>query len=641
MPSSVRKAKTKLATSQSTSAPRRSVRIQQRNETPRADSESNMANENIAMTQDQFEKLMATMTSVFAKQLQAQVINPQPTTSTTQTEHNGTFAKCTSRFAGKKDDCVDAFIDAITVYKDCLKISDENALKGLSMLLTGEASIWWQGLKSLTAEWKDAIDSLRHAFGRKKKAHQIYRELFQKEQTPKTPTDLFVAEARALLAKLPAPAFDESVHLDMIYGLLDRRIRKGIPREDVKTFKELLEKARSLEANFITDPKKESTSHATGNKNEEKSSRCSFCRKYGHLKDDCRKLQARSAACPTQASPPPAATPKAGPSTLRCYGCNFPGVLRSTCPNCTKAAPSTSTASVEFCSLRGDNAMSVPPPISSIPRPAINIDIFGHSGLALIDTAAKQSVIGTSLYRLLVQINHRFEQRELNIAYADGQIIPSSVLITTLDVKLMGRSIPTTFIVLPKATCNRTLLGIDFLRTAGLVIDIGRWAWTFTDANISWEPLICETDPSGAVMDLNSLELNLRDDEGCRLTETQRSTFNDLLIENADVFAERGEPTDYAEHRIDTGDHAPVFTPAYRMPPAKKEILKTELEKLLADGVIEEAESAWGSPVVLIFKKDSSVLLCIDFRKLNSISVIDRYCLPRIDDLLHEAKKTE
>lgn len=71
-----------------------------------------------------------------------------------------------------------------------------------------------------------------------------------------------------------------------------------------------------------------------------------------------------------------------------------------------------------------------------------------------------------------------------------------------------------------------------------------------------------------------------------------------------------------------------------------KILLKQELDKMLNNGIIEEIESPWAFPVVLIHKKDGNVRLCVDYRRINAITVTDTYPLPRIDDLLHSAKTT-
>ncbi len=45
--------------------------------------------------------------------------------------------------------------------------------------------------------------------------------------------------------------------------------------------------------------------------------------------------------------------------------------------------------------------------------------------------------------------------------------------------------------------------------------------------------------------------------------------------------------TTWAAMRIDTGDAAPIVTPAYRMPKAERDVLDEEISRMLADGIIE------------------------------------------------------
>ncbi|CAK1588069.1 unnamed protein product [Parnassius mnemosyne] len=131
----------------------------------------------------------------------------------------------------------------------------------------------------------------------------------------------------------------------------------------------------------------------------------------------------------------------------------------------------------------------------------------------------------------------------------------------------------------------------------------------------------------------------LRGNAATMLNFEARHRLGNLLKENSDIFSLGGACTTYAEDYIDTGDHPHISAPPYRLTPAKKEIMKAELEKMLQEGLINECESTWPSPAVLIPKKDNTVRFCVDYRKLNSITKTDTYPLPSIDKLLQCTKR--
>ena len=82
----------------------------------------------------------------------------------------------------------------------------------------------------------------------------------------------------------------------------------------------------------------------------------------------------------------------------------------------------------------------------------------------------------------------------------------------------------------------------------------------------------------------------------------------------------------------------PTSITPYRMAPLELKELKLQLQELLEKGFIRPSVSPWGAPVLFVKKKEGTLLLCIDYRQLNKLTVKNKYLLPRIDDLFDQLK---
>jgi hypothetical protein len=58
----------------------------------------------------------------------------------------------------------------------------------------------------------------------------------------------------------------------------------------------------------------------------------------------------------------------------------------------------------------------------------------------------------------------------------------------------------------------------------------------------------------------------------------------------------------------------------YRISPALYPQVQEKIQEMLEKNVICHSNSPWSSPVVLIKKKDNSLRLCLDYRKINEIT---------------------
>ena len=84
-----------------------------------------------------------------------------------------------------------------------------------------------------------------------------------------------------------------------------------------------------------------------------------------------------------------------------------------------------------------------------------------------------------------------------------------------------------------------------------------------------------------------------------------------------------------------------LFGPIYSLSASEQEALKEFIEENLNTGFIQPTLSPYGTPILFVKKKDSSLCLCVDFCGLNHISKKDCYLLPLISDLLDSPHKAQ
>lgn len=220
---------------------------------------------------------------------------------------------------------------------------------------------------------------------------------------------------------------------------------------------------------------------------------------------------------------------------------------------------------------------------------------------------------------------------------ADGKPNRVTAHVFCCDVTIKHKTVLLEFLSISEHTSSKTLLGVD-ITACKMNIHFPQMTYSVDDEVNQRFPLYAEPESDQTIV--NSLNVSLRTEEGEHLTQLEKNKMEDLLRRNNDVFGESTEATTYIEHSIKLTDDNPIAVPPYRLTPQKSEILKKEIEKLLDENVIEECDSAYAAPVVLVPKKNGTYRMCVDYRKLNSVTIPDRYPLPRIDDLLHATKKT-
>jgi len=95
------------------------------------------------------------------------------------------------------------------------------------------------------------------------------------------------------------------------------------------------------------------------------------------------------------------------------------------------------------------------------------------------------------------------------------------------------------------------------------------------------------------------------------------------------------------KNHIYTLDEKLLYQPPYGVPYAQQETLNEEIQDMEDRGVIEPSISPWSAPIVMVKKKDGSMRLCIDYRKLNDVTRTDPYPIPLIHETLDKLGKAK
>lgn len=121
------------------------------------------------------------------------------------------------------------------------------------------------------------------------------------------------------------------------------------------------------------------------------------------------------------------------------------------------------------------------------------------------------------------------------------------------------------------------------------------------------------------------------------LSDEDQGRVRSLLGQYASVFSSHEGDlgcTNLISHDIPLLDDTPVRQRYRRIPPAEYELVKEHINQLLEGQIIRESSSPYGSPIVLVKKKDGSLRMCVDYRQLNSKTRKDAFPLPRIEESL-------
>ena len=122
------------------------------------------------------------------------------------------------------------------------------------------------------------------------------------------------------------------------------------------------------------------------------------------------------------------------------------------------------------------------------------------------------------------------------------------------------------------------------------------------------------------------------------LSPEEKESFKQLLIKYQDTFSSSSHDlgrTTLVEHHINLMPGTkPIKQPPYRLPLAKRKEAEREIQMMADKDLIEPSTSPFSSPAIIVPKKDGGIRFCIDYRRLNKVTIPDSQPLPHIGDCL-------
>ena len=111
-----------------------------------------------------------------------------------------------------------------------------------------------------------------------------------------------------------------------------------------------------------------------------------------------------------------------------------------------------------------------------------------------------------------------------------------------------------------------------------------------------------------------------------------------VLLRYSDRFAASKTDLGYSttvpfEIKVPPGTR-PIASRPYRSNPAISAQVNAILDSYLAAGFIQHSKSPWASPLVVVPKKDGSIRITVNYKRLNDVSIIGKLPIPRIDEVL-------
>jgi hypothetical protein len=264
--------------------------------------------------------------------------------------------------------------------------------------------------------------------------------------------------------------------------------------------------------------------------------------------------------------------------------------------------------------------------------PLVEVKAQEMDVVGLADSGAAVSLIISDLCE---KLNLTPVESEVTLQWFEGSRFKTSGCVM-VDIECIGQTFCVECMVVNQLA-TPLVLGRDFCLHSVLTIDFGTRSYWLSKMKplVKW-PLLGIPPEDKSLDELNCVEGQTKPKHES-VDEGKHEQMVDLLKrEFPDILKDVPGFTNVLEHEIKLVEGAkPVKQRPYHLSPAKEKAALEQIPKMLETGIIEESQSPWLSPVVMVPKANSQQYrMCIDFRELNKQTLADAYPLNRIEKIM-------